>query len=642
MNFLEKIKSVFSTNGSNYTIIEQLTRKDKYKDKDGLTLNELSLYLNRAIDKRATKVGNTKWIMKDLGGNVIESKEAEEWLNLLAKPNKMMTGTQFWKMVQTHKDLCGVSYIYKKSEREIFEKSKVKELHILNPKAMEEIWSPLEMEFTSYKYHTNTGDLTFSKDEIIRIARPNPKNPIKYVSLIVAGLSAISTGIQLEDYQENILLNGGKIQGLFKFKNATAKQLDEAEKRYRQKYAGAKKAGLPLFLAGDSDYTNIALSPSELGYLESKKANLDDICLLTGVPKSMLANYDEAKYSNAEEGNRFFLSETIVPEDDDLNDFLNWFLIPDNLDLCYENPVPENREEKRKDLETADKVYALTTNEKRKMLKLEEVEEGNKILIPFNLVPLGEETSATAEGKKKTIHPLANEANRRAYFKAMDRILESETKLLKGKVASYFKGQERRLLEELDRRKSKSFIDELFNRETEIKIAIEDFLPVLTEILSRAGTRAKEMTGSDYDFIVSNTIRNWLDEKVSIFSEEITDTTFEKLKREFSESLESGEDRNALINRINNTYEGFTKIRAKTIARTEAHGAMQKGNIEGYTQGGLLIKIWVAVMDGHTRDSHAYLDGQERPMDAPFSNGLMYPGDPNGSAEQVINCRCTI
>jgi hypothetical protein len=50
--------------------------------------------------------------------------------------------------------------------------------------------------------------------------------------------------------------------------------------------------------------------------------------------------------------------------------------------------------------------------------------------------------------------------------------------------------------------------------------------------------------------------------------------------------------------------------------------------------------MWDATLDGNTRESHAAVDGQIREVDKPFSNGLMYPGDPAGSAAEVINCRC--
>jgi uncharacterized protein with gpF-like domain len=53
-------------------------------------------------------------------------------------------------------------------------------------------------------------------------------------------------------------------------------------------------------------------------------------------------------------------------------------------------------------------------------------------------------------------------------------------------------------------------------------------------------------------------------------------------------------------------------------------------------------KEWISVNDRRRRASHAVLEGQVREVNEPFSNGLMFPGDPNGSADETINCRCNI
>ena len=58
-----------------------------------------------------------------------------------------------------------------------------------------------------------------------------------------------------------------------------------------------------------------------------------------------------------------------------------------------------------------------------------------------------------------------------------------------------------------------------------------------------------------------------------------------------------------------------------------------------------LKKVWLAALDSHTRDSHALLDGQERPVDAPFTSilgSIMFPGDPDAVPANVYNCRCTL
>ena len=66
--------------------------------------------------------------------------------------------------------------------------------------------------------------------------------------------------------------------------------------------------------------------------------------------------------------------------------------------------------------------------------------------------------------------------------------------------------------------------------------------------------------------------------------------------------------------------------------------------MEGYKQAGLKTKIWVWApgVQGGVREWHQDMDGEEVPIDHYFSNGLRYPGDPSASAEEVINCSCSI
>lgn len=84
---------------------------------------------------------------------------------------------------------------------------------------------------------------------------------------------------------------------------------------------------------------------------------------------------------------------------------------------------------------------------------------------------------------------------------------------------------------------------------------------------------------------------------------------------------------------------------ATRIVRTETTRIMNKARMESMehaeAKGLPLKKIWLATLDNRTRDTHAELDGQERDLDEPYDNGLMYPGDQTGDAAEVINCRCT-
>lgn len=81
-------------------------------------------------------------------------------------------------------------------------------------------------------------------------------------------------------------------------------------------------------------------------------------------------------------------------------------------------------------------------------------------------------------------------------------------------------------------------------------------------------------------------------------------------------------------------------------ARTSVTAAQNAGRIDGYSaaekMGIKLKKQWMATLDSRTRHSHAMLDGVAIENDKTFDNGCRYPGDPNGSPEEVYNCRCTL
>lgn len=89
----------------------------------------------------------------------------------------------------------------------------------------------------------------------------------------------------------------------------------------------------------------------------------------------------------------------------------------------------------------------------------------------------------------------------------------------------------------------------------------------------------------------------------------------------------------------------LSRFRSRMIARTETHGAANAANQLAAEASGIpMRKEWVASGGERTRSEHRSADGQTRPLNEPFSVGgeqLKYPGDPNGSAAMVINCRCS-
>jgi len=110
------------------------------------------------------------------------------------------------------------------------------------------------------------------------------------------------------------------------------------------------------------------------------------------------------------------------------------------------------------------------------------------------------------------------------------------------------------------------------------------------------------------------------------------------------------------IERISGRYsDRLLQLRGETIARTETLTGLRAAQYEaakqlvasGKVPRNAVRLVWRATFDGRTRDSHATLHGESTGIDEPFVSPLTgarlrYPGDPQGGAKEVINCRCAL
>lgn len=58
-------------------------------------------------------------------------------------------------------------------------------------------------------------------------------------------------------------------------------------------------------------------------------------------------------------------------------------------------------------------------------------------------------------------------------------------------------------------------------------------------------------------------------------------------------------------------------------------------------KGGAAVKVW-QVTSGNPRASHAAVNGESVGLDETFSNGLLWPGDPEGDADENAGCQCAL
>ena len=153
--------------------------------------------------------------------------------------------------------------------------------------------------------------------------------------------------------------------------------------------------------------------------------------------------------------------------------------------------------------------------------------------------------------------------------------------------------------------------------------------------------------GYSFTLVDADTVRNLAVTDTSLLPYKEIDPAkdipwnMKKINAETLQGILQGESMDKIAKRLRNVQE-MNKTQAIRSARTIVTGAENKGRQDSYARaeadGIILERTWIATNDSRTRHSHAVLDGETRPIDTPFSNGLMYPGDPDGSPEEVYNC----
>lgn len=140
-------------------------------------------------------------------------------------------------------------------------------------------------------------------------------------------------------------------------------------------------------------------------------------------------------------------------------------------------------------------------------------------------------------------------------------------------------------------------------------------------------------------------ILSWVRSYAATQSKLVSDSINKRIQRSIAQWIASGKGEREGVKAVASAMKKGTALHiAQRIARTVAHTAANKGQQEAAAESGVdLVKEWGATEDARTRPEHAAANGQLREMDEMFDVGgerLQYPGDPAGSAGQVINCRC--
>jgi len=629
-----------------------------------------SVWVYAAIRKIAPAASAIPWHVEERKSEgVWERIEGHPIEILLDYPNEFMSGQDLRERAVYHLWLGGNSVWHMP-----LVKNTPMELWPVAPDKIKPV--PDRVSYIKHYEFSDSGKkIPIPSQQIIHMQFVNPSNPYWGISPLQAAAMVIDTDVEAVRWNKVSLQRRAAKDGvIYPAQPLTKPQWEEARAQLQAQVYGTDNARGILLMSSPGRFEPMSMSAVELDFIKSRLSNREEIAAAMGIPLVLLTG--QGTYRNFETARRALWEDVIIPLLDDMAEALNTALVP-YWDPEARKPGVAPRLRIVYDLSN---VTALQEDFGQKVVNAEKLvnmgwtlnQVNQRLELGFDNVPWGDEprSSRSAIVASDASEPKSlkatnwTEEQKVAYWKATESTRESWEQKLGQAIAEQFEREAEEVVAAYET-----------DEEDAALAAVDDQMPEWESLLSAALTAIVEFAGQEeIDRLAAiaeksstgpsevklefdpwaDIIRRWVRATAAKHVQKITETTKEWIRGEIRLGIDAGESSKEIAKRIKDRYESWanpadsdiTMTRAMTIARTESHAAVHYGHRQGARQAsdewGLeLTKEWIAARDGRVRDSHDAIDGETHKMDESYSNGLMYPGDPSGPPEEVINCRCT-
>lgn len=346
---------------------------------------QMNVVAYQAVNKVADAMASVPWSVfsgdRELTDHPIKA--------LLARPNPDMSYSTFMQAYVGYFLLSGNSYV----ERLVVG-SQTRELYPLRSDRMKVV-PDASGSVREYVYEVDGKKTIFPADEdtIRHVKLFNPLDDWYGMSPIEAAAYAVDQHNEAGKYMQALLQNSARPSGALKMKEGelSDENFHRLKAQIEEQYQGSQNAGRPMLLEGGLDWTEMGMSPTDMGLVEVKNTAARDICLAFGVPPQLLGIPGDNTYSNYQEARLAFWEDTVIPLLQMVaEDWSQWLgegrvrLVPD-LDQ-----IPAIVDKRQKLWDMLEKSSTLTVNEKREAMGYERIEGGDVLLVPANQIPIAD------------------------------------------------------------------------------------------------------------------------------------------------------------------------------------------------------------------------------------------------------------
>lgn len=635
-----------------------------------------------------------------------EEEIGHPFVKLLNNPNPFMTRLDIVELLVIFLENAGDGYLLfddladtgrPKNARLLLKQ--VKELWPIAPNMMKVAPGQNDLiDSYTYAYQgtlSSGKSIVLSRAEVAHFRYPNP------LSLIYGqgSTQAVAGAINGDDWAERLnnafFKNGGLPSALLKTEKALSKeQRAEMRQEWSRLYSGVQNAHKVAILEAGLDLAIPNQGGRKDMEFESYSLNAQKrILAALGVPPVIVGSQD-AKYDNAEQQLRVFWEMTMLPKLRRMAAVLTKKLHElgeaDDLEVIFDTVGVKALQVDHKTQGDIAKIWrdiGVPANELIRIFGpdgLEQFEGGDVPMIPAGFMPIedvlsganGTDPAASGispEGTpedappdpgaedqpgdpKKKAAGSSDKAIDDAHWKRFIATSEPGFRRLRAELKRFFAGQRARVQAKLAeayraapdsavRAPSVELISIDLNEETK-KLAKAARKSIEAIYLKMGKQAVADIGVSGIDFSIESPLaRQFLDSHIFKFSFEVNKTTQARLRDALQEKIASGATQADLTEVIKEQFDFAQTWRAARIARTESGIAGNAGIYHGMKLAGVEGKRWISSRDEKVRETHKAVDGDQVPLRDPFEVGgalMMFPGDPSGPVEEIVNCRCTL
>lgn len=556
--------------------------------------------------------------------------------------NSFQSFTEARKLTQIYKSLMGVAFWLMLESRTTGYNV---EFYILNPNNVQ-YYTVNDLGFpTAYKYTDSNGKEMIIPDEFIVMFR-NP-NPVSYTgghSDVQSSRYAHNSYELAMNFNMNYFGNLARPEVILEMAGVSADNLKRFESAFLSKFRGTKKAGKTAFVNHEVKIHELTKTMQDMQFKEGIELMREEIFASHGIPKELALG--SGTYQNVREAQRIFQLYTLQPELEAEADILNEQLIPKYYRTSVKDQlfVADNSIEadKKSDAEIANLLSKVelsmpgtfSKNEIRSIVGLEPIKGGEEYVVPV------------VETQAKEVKQVKKKFNKARYIKRVDKFRDGAELKIEKQIDKYFAKQKKEIVAQINKM-GKPSLDYDFDQVAEAQKLQKILTPVYFALAEDFQNLIMQELGNSEQSI-STEYQAMLEAQIEELAFWINTTTGKDLLAVFIEAIENNWNSKALADSIVDVFdkygEGIETTRAKTIARTESTKTTSWISNNIYLNDPTVTrKEWTSARDADTREEHLRADGQIVDKNEPFEVGgelLMYPGDPNGSAWNIINCRC--